>query len=146
MADWTRERIEAMSPVDRAKLYTNAHKAGTDEGNALAAMILGTGLPFSEGGGISLDDPLVQAMETIVNSPEGKAACIKAVEDGWPPIAGVDPLLAQAFTVDYGKHNMTTNAAGHLVANLMRSLGYEMVGKTGPTPDGCVAMSGELWE
>lgn len=55
-------------------------------------------------------------------------------------------MLAKAFTVDYGKHNMTTNTAGHLVAELMRRLGYKMMNKVGPTPKGCVAMSGELWE
>ena len=117
-----------------------------DEGNALTEMIRDTGLPFSEGGGISLDHPLVQAMEIIIISPEGKVACVKAMEDGWLPIAGVDPMLAKAFTVDYGKHNMTTNTAGHLVAELMQRLGYKMMDKVGSTPKGCVAMSGELWE
>ena len=33
----------------------------------------------------------------------------------------------------------------YLVAELMRRLGYKMVDKVGPTPKGCVAMSGELW-
>ena len=143
---WTKERIEALPPSKRAQVYVNALNHRTDEGDALAELIRSTGLPFSEGGGISLDNPLVKAMEIIINSEEGKAACGKAAEDGWPPIAGVDPLLAKAFIADYGKHNMTTNTAGHLVAELMRRLGYKMVGKTGPTPKGCVAMSGELWE
>ena len=116
------------------------------EGNALAEMIRDAGLPYSEGGEINADDPLVQAMREIIFSPEGKAACVKAVEDGWPPIAGVDPMLAKAFTIDYGKHNMTTNRAGFIVAELMRPLGYKQVGKEGSTPKACVAMSGELWE
>ena len=55
-------------------------------------------------------------------------------------------MLAKAFTVDYGKQNMTTNTIGHLVAELMRRLGYNMVDKVGPPPKGCVALSGELWE
>lgn len=146
MKEWTPERIAALSPSDRAKTYTNARRAGTDEGNALADMLRDAGLPFSEGGGISLDDPLVRAMEIIINSPEGKDACVTAIEDGWPPIAGVDSMLANEFTVDYGSHNMTTNRAGHLVAELMRKLGYKMVGKTGPTPETCIAKTGELWE
>ena len=145
MKEWTPERIAALPPSKRAKVFVNARRAGTDEGNALADMIRDAGLPFSEGGGISLDHPLVQAMEIIINSDEGKAACVKAVEEGWPPIAGVDPMLAKAFTVDYGKHNMTTNTAGHLVAELMRRLGYNMMDKVGPTPKGCIAQSGELW-
>ncbi len=73
-------------------------------------------------------------------------ACIKTVEEGWPANTGVDSYLAEKFGMDYGKHNMTTNLAGHLVAEVMRSLGYRMIGKMGPTPKGCVARSGELWE
>ena len=144
--NWTKERLEALSPHDRAQLYANALKAGTPQGNALAELFRETGLPYLEGGGIKADDPLVQAMEAIINSPEGKAACIKATEDGWPAIAGIDAMLAEAFNVDYGKHNMTTNWAGHIVANLMRRSGYQMVGKVVSTPKGCIAQSGELWE
>ncbi len=145
MKNWTKERIVALSSQDRARLYTNARKQGTAEADALAKLIEEAGLPFSEGGSVKGDDPLVQAMEAIVQSPEARAECIKAVEDGWPAIAGVDPMLAEVLGVDYGKHNMTTHWAGHLVADLMRSLGYRMVGKMGATPKGCVARSGELW-
>ncbi len=142
----TEEKIAAMSPTDRANLYLNARQLGTKEGDRVAKLIEESGLPFSEGGGIREDDPLALAMADVVRSEECKKACIKAVEEGWPAIAGVDPYLAEKFGVDYGKHNMTTNLAGHLVAEVMRSLGYRMIGKMGPTPKGCVARSGELWE
>lgn len=142
----TKEKIAAMSPTERATLYLNAKKLSTGEGDRVVKLIEESGLPFSEGGGIRMDDPLALAMADVVQSEECKKACIKAVEEGWPAIAGVDQFLAEKFRADYGKHNMTTNLAGHLVADLMRSLGYRMVGKMGPTPKGCVARSGELWE
>ena len=143
---WTVEGKEALSPQDRANLYANALKAGNDEGDALAELIRISGLSLMDGSGITRDHPLVLGMEAIINSPEGKAACIKAVEDGWPALAGVDPMLAEEFPADYGKHSQTTGWAGHLVADAMRAMGYKMLGKEGKTPDGCVARSGELWE
>ena len=142
---WTIERLKALSPGDRAQLYANALRNDSRDGRELAELIRQAGLPMSETGGIAMDDPLVRAMEAVVQSPEARAACIEAVEDGWPAIAGVDPLLSKAFAADYGAHNMTTNAAGRLVADLMRSLGYRMLDKKGPTPKGCIARSGELW-
>lgn len=145
MKKWTKERIAALAPRDRARLYANARKLGTTEGAALVCLVEDVGLPLSDGGSVKGDDSLVLAMEAIVQSPEGRAGCIEAVENGWPAIAGVDPMLADALGVDYGKHNMTTHWAGHLVADLPRSLGYRMFGKMGATPKGCVARSGELW-
>ena len=93
-----------------------------------------------------MDDPLVQAIAAVVHSAEGRAVCEQAVAEGQPAIAGVDPLIADRLGVDYGAHNMTTNAAGWLVAELMRGLGYRSLGKAGKTPKGCVAGSGTLWE
>ena len=145
MKEWTKERLAALSARDRATMYANAKKKGTAEGEALAKLIEDAGLPFSEAGGIRMDDPLVSAMEAVIQSAECRIACIKAVEQRLPAIAGADPLLAVKFQADYGKHNMTTNVAGHLVANLMRSLGFRMVGREAATPPGCVARSGELW-
>lgn len=142
---WTQERLAALTISKRAQLYVNARQQGTNEGSALAELIEQAGLPFSEGGSIKMDDPLALAMAEVVSTPEVRDACVKAVEEGWPAIAGADPVLARRFTVDYGKHNMTTNLAGHLVADLMRSMGYRMVGRTGPAPKGCIARSGELW-
>lgn len=91
------------------------------------------------------DDPLVKAMREKVESPEVRAACIEAAAKSLPALAGADPFLAKAFTVDYGAHNQTTNWAGRLVAALMRSSGYEKAGKEAAMPEGCIARSGELW-
>ena len=74
-----------------------------------------------------------------------EAACTKAAAKGLPALAGADPFLAEAFTVDYGAHNQTTNWAGRLVADLMRRLGYEKAGAEAAMPEGCIAKSGELW-
>lgn len=146
MKEWTKERVEALSPNDRAKVYANALKAGNSEGDALAELIRNSGLSLMDGSGITRDHPLVMGMDAIINSEEGKAACVKAVEDDWPALAGVDPMLAEEFPTDYGKHNQTTDWAGHLVADLMRDLGYKKLEKQGKTPEGCVAKTGELWE
>ena len=144
--NWTKERLEALSPHDRAQLYANALNVGTPEGNALAELISEAGLPYSEEGSVSANDPLVLAMEAIIDTPEGKAACVKATEDGWPAIAGIDPMLVKTLKGDYSKKNMTTNWAGKIVADLMRRSGYRVVGKKKSTPNGCIAQSGELWE
>lgn len=143
---WTTEKIEDLSPKDRANLYANALKAGNDEGDALVELIRSSRLSLIDGSGITRDHPLVMGMEAIINTTEGKAACIKAVEDGWPALAGVDPTLAEEFPADYGKHNQTTDWAGHLVANAMRAMGYKKLEKQGKTPEGSVAKTGELWE
>lgn len=144
--DWTQERITALKPDERGRLHTNARAQGTEAGDALALMIEEAGLPFSEGGGINMDDPLVQAIAAVVQSTEGREACERAVAEGHPAIAGVDPLIADRLGVDYGAHNMTTNSAGFLVAEMMRSLGYRALGRKGKTPPGSVAGSGEMWE
>ncbi len=92
------------------------------------------------------DDPLVVAMTAVVDSQEVREACARVTAQGWPAIAGADPFLSGVFGADYGKHNRTTHAAGRLVANIMRSMGYHMVGRVKETPTGCVARSGEMWE
>jgi hypothetical protein len=52
-----------------------------------------TGLPYSKGGEVSGDAPLVQAVKFIINSPEGRAAYINGVEAGWPPIPSFPTLV-----------------------------------------------------
>ena len=85
-------------------------------------------------------------MHAIVFSNEGRAAAVRATGEGLLALAGVDPLIASALTVDYGKHNMTTGTAGEIVAHLMRHLGYREAGRSAKMPAGCVAQSGMLWE
>ena len=142
---WTKERLSTLSPSERAQLYANAKRLGGGAGNALAKLIEEIGLPFSEERAVGMDDPLVLAMDAVIRSDEGRKACIDAVDRGLPAIAGVDPMLAAQFGTDYGKHNMTTHAAGRLVAAVLREMGYVMEGRMADTPKGCVARSGELW-
>ena len=96
--------------------------------------------------GIRTDNRLVAAMAEVVNSQEVRDACVRVTAEGWPAVAGADPFLAKAFGADYGKHNRTTHAAGRLVADIMRSMGYRLARRMKETPPGCVARSGEMWE
>ena len=145
MSKLTIEKIRAMSPGDRARLYTNALQKDTDEARQVVSWIDEAGLRFSEPGSVKMDDPLCVAMRAVVYSSEGEAACIRATEEGWPAIAGVDPLLAERFGVDYGKHNMTTHWAGRFVADVMARRGHHQIGRMAETPKGCVARSGEMY-
>lgn len=146
MNEWTIERLEKMSPSGRGQLYINALNAGSTEGEALAQLIRQSGLPLTDGKGMTREHPVVRGMDEIINSDAGRAACRKAVEDGHPALAGADPMLAAEFPADYGKHNQTTDWAGHLVADAMRAMGYTQQDKKGKMPDGCVAKTGELWD
>ena len=145
MTKWTREKIMALSRSERANLYANAKNLDNDEARGLVTLIEETQIPYSESGGISYSDPLVQKIEQIVFSDEGRKAAVEATEEGKAGIAGVDRLLRAALGADYGAHNMTTNWAGHFVAELMRMSGYKLAGREISTPPGCVARSGELW-
>ncbi|HJO68728.1 MAG TPA: hypothetical protein QF804_03495 [Rhodospirillales bacterium] len=145
MTKLTPEKIGAMAPGDRARLYARATNTDSDEARRVVEWIEEAGLPFSEQGSVKLDDPLCEAMQAVVDSDDGLIACIKATDEGWPAIAGVDPLLSVKFGVDYGKHNMTTHWAGRFVADVMRRHGYVQVGKEADTPEGCVARSGEVY-
>ena len=75
------------------------------------------------------DHPLCVGMREVIRSDEGRAACIQATDDGWPAMAGVDPLLAGKFGADYGKRNMSTHWAGRFVSEVMSEAGYRQVGK-----------------
>ena len=141
----TMDQIKAMSAHGRANLYVNAMKQNTEEALRLVALIEASGLPFSECGSLKQDDPLCKVMMAVVRSDEGRNACITATEKLQPAIAGVDPMLAEKFGADYGKHNMATHWAGRYVADVMREAGYKQVGKVIDAPSGCVARSGELY-
>lgn len=146
MATWTRDRILALASKERQVLYENARGLDGDDASAVVALIEAMDDPFAGGTSVNLDDPLVRRIHEIVNSPEGKAACIRAVDAGHPALGGVDPLIAEKLGSQYGAHNMSTNAAGWIVADLMRALGYRKQGKSASTPEGSVARSGELWK
>lgn len=144
--DWTAERIIALPPRDRARLYENAQKAGTPEAQALMQMIQDLDLPLDDGTCASMDDPIVVEMQRIVFSDEARAAAIKAAEEGIAPMAVIDPMIASELGEQYGKHNMTTHTAGGFVADLMREMGYHDSGRRVTLPDECVARSAQIWD
>ncbi len=142
---WDHDRLKAMSIRERAELYRNACRLGhTAEGAELKKLIEEAGLPFSEAACLRNDDPITMKMHEVINSEEGREAALAATAAGLPAMAGIDPLLQVALGVDYGPHNMGTQTAGGLVAELMRSLGYKKAGQR-PMPEHCVARSAVMW-
>lgn len=141
---WTAEKLAGMPVGERHKLWKRARVNGTPEGDELAQMIEQLGLPFSDDACLKMDDPITIKMWQIINSPEGKAACLAAHANGQPAVAGVDPMLNEALGVDYRGDNMATTTAGSLVGELMRAQGY-VPARQITMPPGCVAKSGTLW-
>lgn len=142
---WSIERLEKMTPTDRGYLFVNAQQANNPEGEALVLLIQQSGLTLADGNGMTREHPIVVGMDAIINSDADREACRQAVEEGLPALAGVDPLLAAEFPADYGKHNQTTDWAGYLVAEVMRSMGFKQLQKKGKLPEGCVAQTAEMW-
>jgi hypothetical protein len=142
---WTIEDLGALSVHDRATLFRNASRlAHTPEGSALKALLLEAGLPFSEEGMLSSDDPICLKMHDIIFSPEARDSAVAATKAGLPAMAGVDPLLQIALGVDYGPHNWGTVIAGSMVGEVMQSLGYRNL-RQGKLPAGCVAKTAAMW-
>jgi len=142
---WTIDELKNRSVHERANVYKNACRLGhTPEGAALKRLIEEAGLPFSEDGCLTMDDPIRIKMDEIINSPEGRQAAFDAAKGGLPAMAGIDPLLQIALGSDYGAHNMGTATAGGLVGELMQSSGYRNIGQKA-LPKGCVAKTATLW-
>lgn len=138
----TQDQIRAMSPQQRAILYENAKRRAAEGGQEIIDFIDASGLSLSDGDMLSSDPDYMQ-MEQIIWSSEGREAAIKAVEEGLPALAGVDPLIYAALGERYHPHNAGTINAGVITAALMRHLGYI---ETGPgTFPGGVAKSGMKW-
>lgn len=143
---WSLEKLKALSVHDRGVLYKNAcAKADNPEAAELKAMIESVGLPYSEEGSVTMDDPLTLRMQEIIYSEAGKAAAVKGAKEGMPALTYIDPMLQAALGVDYGAHNQTTHTAGLLVAQLMTSLGYRK-DRSKPLPSNCVAKTAAMWK
>jgi hypothetical protein len=139
------EQLKAMGPSGRHTVYKRARALGPPEALKLCERLDQLGLPYSDDAIVHLDDPLVLKMHEIVNSKEGVDAMLKAFSEGLPPLAGVDPLLAATLGVDYGKHNMTTNTAGAIVAERMTMMGFRKAPQQKSLPPGCVARSAVMF-
>ena len=140
---WDIERLRALSPDDRWTLYANAMSKRTPEAQALMAMIDGSGLSLSKGGGLPAEHPTIRAIREVVMSPEGVHAGVAAIEAGLPAMAGVDPLL-QARVAGYSAPD-THSWAGTFVAEAMETAGFRRT-TPGPLPTSCRAKTAMRFE
>jgi hypothetical protein len=142
---WTRTSLAARTAQERYAIWKRARMLRTADGNQLAREIERLGLPYAEPGQLGEEDPLRATMQTIIGSPEARAACIEATLDGLPAIAGVDPLLHEALGPAYRRSDEAIATAGVLVAELMVSLGYKESGAK-DLPHRYVARRGAFWK
>ncbi|QUD90358.1 hypothetical protein [Phenylobacterium montanum] len=141
---WTIEKLKARSPEERYTVWRNALRKGTPEALQLARAIEGSGLDYAEKGGISMSDPRVLEMRDIIESADGRKACIQATAAGLPALAGVEPLIVAKMGNRYGAFSQMTVTAGSLVGEIMPSLGYRISGQR-KMPDGSVAQTAAFW-
>ena len=141
---WTLEKLAARSAEERYTVWRNALKQGTPEAMQLAQFIEASGLDFAEKGGISMSDPRVLEMRDIIESPEGRKACIDAVAKGLPALAGVEPMIVAKMENRYGAFSQMTVTAGSIVGELMPTLGYRISGQR-KMPAGSVAQTAAFW-
>ncbi|TAX30766.1 hypothetical protein [Rhizobium leguminosarum] len=82
----THERLQKMTPEQRATLHDNARKRIDNGGREIIELFESSGLPLSSGG-MRLSDPVYQRMEEIVWSSEGKRLLLQRPRPGcqhWP--------------------------------------------------------------
>ncbi len=142
---WTRTSLAARTPAERYAIWKRARMLRTADGNQLAREIERLGLPYQDPEQLAQDDPVRVAMTEIVTSPAGRNACIEATLDGLPAIAGVDPMLHDAFGRDYRHSDEAIVTAQALVAKMMDELGYEAAGAK-ELPSRYVARTGVFWK
>ena len=97
-----------------------------------------------KGGEESRDHPIIQRIEEIIRSDEGRAAAKAATDEGQAAMAGIDPLLAADLGSSYGERD-TTNWAGSLTAEIMAEAGYVETRKKALPPT-CIAKTAAFFE
>lgn len=142
--EWTKERIEALSPERRETLFDNARHKGTPEAQQIIDLMLEHDLLVRAGGGLPREHPVIQEIEEIIYSDEGRHAGKQASDEGLPAMAGVDHMLTAALGSKYGSHD-TTSWAGTLMAEVMADAGYVQTKKK-PMPAGSVAKTAAFFE
>jgi hypothetical protein len=143
-AGWTLEKLQAKTPEERFNAWSNARGKGTPEALRLVRFIQDSGLDYHPSGGISLSDPRVIEMKEIIESPEGRKACLEALAEGLPALAGVEPLIVAQMGARYGAFSQMTLTAGGLVAEVMTALGYRKA-PARKMPPGSVAKTAAFW-
>jgi hypothetical protein len=142
--EWTKEKIAALPPERRETLFDNARTKGTPEAQKIVRLMLEHDLLVRAGGGLPRDHPVIQEIETIIYSDEGRKAGKQASDQGLPAMAGVDRMLMEALGSSYGSHD-TTSWAGTLMAEVMAEAGYVPTGRK-PMPVGSVAKTAAFFE
>ncbi|HEY1605227.1 MAG TPA: hypothetical protein VGF77_06480 [Allosphingosinicella sp.] len=141
---WTLEKLRSLSLKQRETLFDNARKNDTPEGREIIDLLVEHDLLVREGGGLRREHPIIQRMEEVIRSEDGRAAAKKEADNGLPAMAGIDPLLVVALGSDYGHHD-TTSWAGTLTAEIMAEAGYVQTGKKA-LPETCVAKTAAFFE
>lgn len=141
---WTKERIEALPPAKREALFDNARSKGTPEAQQIIDLMLEHDLLVRAGGGLPRDHPVIQEMEEIIRSDEGRKAGKQASDQGLPAMAGVDHMLMKALGSQYGSHD-TTSWAGTFMAEVIAEAGYVQTSRK-PMPAGSVAKTAAFFE
>lgn len=142
--DWTVERLRTLTLKERENLFNNARNKGDAEAQKIIDLLVEHDLLVREGGGLSRDHPIIQQMEDVIRSDEGRSAAKSAADRGEAAMAGIDPLLLAALGNDYGNHD-TTSWAGTLTAEIMAEAGYVQTGKKA-LPLSCVAKTAAFFE
>lgn len=142
--EWTKERIEALSSERREALFDNARAKGTPEAQRIIDLMVEHDLLVRSGGGLPREHPIIQEIEEIIRSDEGRKGGKQASDEGLPAMAGVDHMLAAALGSKYGTHD-TTSWAGTFMADVMADAGYVQTKKK-PMPQGCVAKTAAFFE
>jgi hypothetical protein len=142
--DWTKEKIEALSPQRREALFDNARTKATPEAQRIIDIMVEHDLLVRAGGGLPRDHPTIQTIEEIIRSDVGRKAGKDASDQGLPAMAGVDHMLSAALGSKYGP-NDTTSWSGTLMAEVMAEAGYVQTRKK-PMPERCVAKTAAFFE
>lgn len=88
-------------------------------------------------------DPAYLLMKEIIYSDAGKLAAINAAFHGQPALAGVEPMIVAELGDNYLSDQGTLNA-GYIVAEMMKTMGYEPAGRK-RMPNGSVAKTAITW-
>jgi hypothetical protein len=134
---WTTERLKSLSLKQRETLFDNARQQNSPEAEEIIRLVVDNDLLVREGGGYPRDHPIIQRIEEIIRSDEGRAAAKAATDGGEAAMAGIDPLLSADLGSKYGERD-TTNWARSLTAEIMAEAGYVQTGKKALPPT-CVA-------
>jgi hypothetical protein len=133
--------IKSLTAEKRGDLLQNAVRLDEQD---IVDLIIGSGLPTKEGGGLCREDPRILKIKELAYSEEGMSAAEQAVREGIPPLAGVDRIIFRELGKAYGEFD-TTDWSGTYVAEMMRSKGYADAGKNKALPKDCIARTGLMF-